>query len=230
MIPYFPQPVWRLGPFEIHAFGVAVAAAIISGYCLVLRRSRKYGIDATHAGTIFIVVSLVALAGGLLAGGGRSASATGFAAAGGAALLVCGWRERSWNLLDLIGGAVPLIYCVFRIGCFFAHDHVGRPTTSWLGVQFPGGTRFDLGLLHAMSAAGVTLAIEWIGRTDPPPGLVFGAMVSLMALTRFVVLRFADPINLADEIFASLMFIAGCQLVTARRRGRNPGSPATRID
>jgi prolipoprotein diacylglyceryltransferase len=226
MIPYFPQPVCSLGRFEIHAFGVAVAAALIVGYVLVLRRAKRYGIAETNAGTVFIGVALAALTGGLFAGGWHAVSATGFAAAGGAALLVCSWHERSWKLLDLIGGAVPLMNVIVRIGCFLAHDHVGRPTTNWLGVRFPGGTRFDLGLLYAISAPGVLLAIEWILRMDPPPGIVFGSMVSLLAITRLIVLRFADPINQWDEIFAGLMFIVGCQLVVARWRDRKPETQA----
>lgn len=217
MIPYFPQPVWSLGPFEIHAFGVAVAAAILCGYCVVLRRAEKYGIDSTRAGTIFIVVAAVGFAGGLLAEGRRSVSATGFAAAGLAALLAFAWRERSWGLPDLIGGAVPWMYLLVRIGCFLAHDHVGRVTASWLGVRFPGGTRFDLGLLYALSGAVVAVVVEWISRKpDTAPGLTFGVMVALMAITRLIVLRFGETIGLVDEIFAGVMFVIGCQIVVAR--------------
>ncbi|HEY3738824.1 MAG TPA: prolipoprotein diacylglyceryl transferase family protein [Bryobacteraceae bacterium] len=218
MIPYFPQPVWRVGPFEMHAFGAAVALALLCGYGLVLRRARRYGIDPTHAGTYFVVILLAGLALGWIVGrGSNSISGTGFAAGGGAALVVCAWVRRSWNLLDLIGGAVPLMNVFARIGCFLAHDHIGRPTASWLGVRFPHGTRFDLGLLYALSAAGVALVVEWISRRrDTGSGVTFGVMVALMAITRLIVLRFGDTISLTDEVFAGLMFVGGCQIVVSR--------------
>jgi prolipoprotein diacylglyceryltransferase len=220
MIPYFPQPVWSLGPWQVHAFGAAAAVALLSGYWLILSRAKSRGVNSTKAGTVFVIVLVAALACGLAVGRGRAVAGSGFAAGGGAALLLCAWGERSWNILDLIGGAVPLMNVVVRIGCFLAHDHVGRPTTAWLGVQFPGGARFDLGLLYAVAAAAVALAMEWISRADPPPGVTFGFMVASMAITRVVVLRFADPIDGAEEIFAGLMFAAGCQLIVARWRMR----------
>ena len=216
MIPYLPQPVWSVGPFTIHAFGVAAALALGVGYWIVLRRARRYGIDGTRAGSVFVAILMTALAAGFAIGGRRSMAGSGFAAGGGAVLLGYAWWARSWNILDLFGGAVPLMNVLVRIGCFLAHDHVGRPTTSWVGVRFPDGPRFDLGLLYALAAVPVSIAIEWVSRTNPPPGLLFGAMVALLAITRLVVLRLGSTISLADEIFAGVMFVAGCELVVVR--------------
>src|SRR5580704_8039201 len=98
MIPYLPPPVWSVGPFTIHAFGVAVAAALVLGYWLVLSRAAKHGIDSTHAGSIFVVILITALIFGVGAGRGRTVAGSGFAAGGGLALLVCAWREQSWAL------------------------------------------------------------------------------------------------------------------------------------
>jgi phosphatidylglycerol:prolipoprotein diacylglycerol transferase len=39
---------------------------------------------------------------------------------------------------------------VGRIGCFLIHDHPGTLTHFILGVKFPDGARFDLGLMESI--------------------------------------------------------------------------------
>src|SRR5688500_7926044 len=46
MIPYFEQPILRLGPISIHAFGVMVAIAIMTGLRIGERRFERLGLDA----------------------------------------------------------------------------------------------------------------------------------------------------------------------------------------
>lgn len=47
-------------------------------------------------------------------------------------------------------------WAIGRIGCFLAHDHIGKPTDFWLGVDFPPhvvtppGVRHDLGLYDSL--------------------------------------------------------------------------------
>src|SRR5690606_6823048 len=43
MIPYFQLPPLRLGPIEIHAFGVLTALGIYLGARLAARAARRYG-------------------------------------------------------------------------------------------------------------------------------------------------------------------------------------------
>ena len=45
MLPYFDQPMWRVGPLTIHAFGVAVAAALALGLAAATRRFPRVGLD-----------------------------------------------------------------------------------------------------------------------------------------------------------------------------------------
>lgn len=73
MIPYWPQPVWAIGPLRIHAFGVAEAAALIAGFALVLSRSRDGGLDDRITGWLFIA-GLIA---GLLTGAAVNHESTG---------------------------------------------------------------------------------------------------------------------------------------------------------
>src|SRR5215204_2731598 len=45
MLPYFEQPVWRIGPLAIHAFGFVVAIAAWLGLSLVQRRFVREGLN-----------------------------------------------------------------------------------------------------------------------------------------------------------------------------------------
>ncbi|MHB8839896.1 MAG: hypothetical protein ACYC7F_13210, partial [Gemmatimonadaceae bacterium] len=46
MIPYFEQPSVSLGPITVHAFGLIVAMAALTGLELGRRRFRHLGLDA----------------------------------------------------------------------------------------------------------------------------------------------------------------------------------------
>jgi hypothetical protein len=46
MLPYFEQPVWHLGRISIHAFGIAVAAAVWFALVTAQRRFRGLGLDS----------------------------------------------------------------------------------------------------------------------------------------------------------------------------------------
>ena len=191
---------------------------MVVGYWMVLRRAGRYGVDSTRAGTVFAIVAIAGMAGGLAVGGGRTFSSSGVGAGCAVALLVCAWRMGSWALLDVFASALPLPLMIARVGCFMAHDHVGRHTESWLGVRFPGGTSFDLGLMYALGAALVVGVTEVLGRRPLPSGVLFGIVVSLIAITRLAVLRLGVAVGLADEVFAGVVFVLGFGLGVWRWR------------
>ena len=216
MIPYLAQPVWRLGPFTVHAFGVAVCLALLLSYALVLRRAGKYGVTSTAAGRMFVVIVVAGLAAGYGWAQGQGISDSGLSAGAALALFAFAWSNRSWSLLDLFGSVFPFAVAIARIGCFFAHDHIGRATTSWIGVRFPTGTRFDLGLLYALAAFGTGLVVQWISRTRAPAGVLFGVMAALLGLTRILILRLGSSPSLADELFGLLAITMGCGISILR--------------
>src|ERR1044071_6904342 len=45
MLPYFEQPAWQIGPLSIHAFGIAVAAAVCRGIPPAQRLFAGAGLD-----------------------------------------------------------------------------------------------------------------------------------------------------------------------------------------
>jgi len=225
VIPYFPQPSWSVGPFTIHAFGAAAAVALVFSYWLTLRRAPAFGIKSTEAGTVFVAATVMGLAAAWIVARGAGMSGSGLAIGAAAAVGIAAWRRRSWELLDLFGFVFPFLLVIVRTGCFFAHDHVGRRTDNWLGVQFPGGTRFDLGLQYALSAAGVGVVVL-IARGRAVPGVLFGIAMALLAITRLVIVRLGSSISVMDEVVAGIAFLVGCQIVLGRILSTRPRSHA----
>ena len=171
MIPYFPQPVWRVGGVEVHAFGVTTAIALNAGYLAVVRLAARGRLNGALAARLYLAMAIAgALAGHLayvianprIANWWRiwsGQSAAGFAAAlmiFAAAIYI--WCSPPWGYLNLYGFTSVFVWTIFRAGCAMAHDHPGRLTSSPLGVRFPSGTRFDLGLVEFLAGAIVCAA------------------------------------------------------------------------
>ena len=119
--------------------------------------------------------------------------------AGGACLTAWVLLFRSpdrWRYFDVFAFAFPFAGAIARLGCFLAHDHIGAKTDSWLGVQFPGGTRFDLGLLHFIATVLVASSIVLLSHRIKTPGILFGAMSALVGASRLIVLQTGDKLSL----------------------------------
>jgi phosphatidylglycerol:prolipoprotein diacylglycerol transferase len=198
MIPYFNPPVIHLGPLAIHGYGIAVAAAAVLGYLIVLSQAKARSLDRNRLGWMYAGSMLAGLIighiAGLVAASGavESGSATlrvwgtqssWGAAAGGtlAAALFLLVRERRAALpyLDVLALAFPFTYALVRAGCFLAHDHVGARTSHWLAVQFPGGSRFDLGLLECLAALAVGVLAFAMSRFRLAPGVPAGVLAAV---------------------------------------------------
>ncbi|MEO6529031.1 MAG: prolipoprotein diacylglyceryl transferase family protein [Gemmatimonadaceae bacterium] len=160
MLPYFEQPVWRLGPLAIHAFGVAVAVAVWFGLSRVQQRFARFGLDPALGQR---------LGGWMLVGGILGAhllsvlfyfprtlrddpwvllrvwepisSFGGILGGLAAALLFFATRARDedWReklaALDAIAFAFPAALAIGRFGCALAHDHPGAVTTFPLAIS-----------------------------------------------------------------------------------------------
>lgn len=191
MIPYWPQPVLTLGPLTIHAFGLCVAAALLTGYFLVYRRAERFGLPKDEASGIYVATVFAGLLAGFLwslASGGQGISNTGLLLGGSTCLVLMTRGKRAFrSVVDLYGLTLPVVFMIARFGCFLAHDHVGRLTDSWLGVQFPGGNRFDLGLLQSiMSAVTAGVLIGFKRKPVPAGGLALTAL-TMLTLSNFIV-------------------------------------------
>lgn len=181
MLPYFEQPAWDLGPLTIHAFGVAVAAAMWVGLSMAQRRFERAGLDPVVGYRLGGWMLVAGILGAHLFSlvlyfpdklrdnpwyalrvwedissfGGMLGGAVG-------AYLFFSLRHRA------IGGRTKLAYvdvaafvfapalAIGRIGCALAHDHPGVVTTFPLAISLETEAARDY-LGHVYGAADLAL-------------------------------------------------------------------------
>lgn len=192
MIPYIDLPDWlrdrgwdHIGPIPVDSWGTLVVIGFVLGLEIARARGIKLGLDVRDVvdGIVFTVLSgfigghlvhVLAYHPEQLDEQGIMAILkiwAGFSSFGGFIGAVVGItvfykyirKVPFWPHADNMMFAFPFAWFFGRLGCFSAHDHIGKPTDSFLGVQFPGGNRFDLGLLEALVAfviAGVFLVLN----------------------------------------------------------------------
>src|SRR5436190_8849920 len=152
---FTPDPIaLRIGPIEVHWYGIAYAVGLAAAYLLITGLARRRGLDANLVGNGMIVVAVAALIGGRLyhvidrwdlyrdnlaaivlppyAGlGVYGGSITGTIAA---------WAYTRWkgpSVLAWADGVAPglfLMHAIGRWGNFFNQELYGPPTTSPLGI------------------------------------------------------------------------------------------------
>lgn len=174
MIPFFQFVVIQLGPITIYVWGILVSAGIIAAITFAYFLCKKYFLS----GEVILDMAIWALLGAFIMGrifhvvfydpvyfvanpieifklwNGGASSLGGFV---GAALSL--WlfaKKRRFTFKELLPyfdiGALGLWlgWGIGRIGCFLIHDHPGTLTHFILGVKFPDGVRFDLGLMESI--------------------------------------------------------------------------------
>jgi phosphatidylglycerol---prolipoprotein diacylglyceryl transferase len=193
-------------PISIKPFGALVATGVYLGAYLTLRRARRIGLDdkvmssfiAWVVGIGFVgghvldevfyypqrliddPLSLFRLWDGLSSFGGFTGALIG--------MLV--WRSRYrvpvLPYADNVMSMLPVGWVLGRAGCATAHDHPGVLSESWLAVRYPGGARFDLGLLEMLLSLPLMLAFLWLARRPRPWGFF-----SAIACLSYAPVRFA---------------------------------------
>lgn len=174
MIPFFQFELIYLGPITIYVWGIFVALGIIAGITFAYFFSKKYLLS----GEVILDMAIWMLLGGFIMARvfhvlfynpvyfvenpveiikvwhGGASSLGGFVGAGVSLWLFAKKRRFSFKELlpyfDIGALGFWLGWGVGRIGCFLIHDHPGTLTHFVLGVKFPDGTRFDLGLLESI--------------------------------------------------------------------------------
>lgn len=224
MIPYIEQPSLDLGLVSIHAFGVLLAAALLVGLEIFRRRLAHLGLDSdvgsrltgwilvggllgahlvdrlfyNFGETVADPLSLLILWEGISSYGGLIGGAVG------------AWLflrrhpqgENSWRYLDAVAYALPFAFILGRLGCFLAFDHVGAPTTFFLGQEYLDGVvRHNMGLEEALYWVAISAVMVVLGRTARRPGFFVGWLAVLYAPGRFLL----DFLRVSDERHAGLI-------------------------
>ncbi len=239
MFPYIVSTNLHVGRFYLAPFPALVAIAIAVGYLVATHRAERSGISReqfTKLGFCVILAGLlcahlgkyiyspgawrmVAIQPGVLLNIFRGeASFGGFIGGFLAGQAFLWWNSipyRDWYLYaDAACFAVPFAWWIGRLGCYLVHDHPGLRTTSFLGVQYPGGTRYDLGLLEALFLIVLAALFLFLDRKPRPRGFFYVAFAVLYGLFRLGLDRLhVDPPRYygwsVDQIASSLMLLLG---------------------
>ena len=207
VIPYWQQPVLRVGGLALPAFGILVVAAVLVGRWIALRRARRFGIDPVEISSMCVWMITAGFIGAHLVktilpdiptflahplptvfvrGGIASMGGFGGGLLGG--ILFCRRRGLSnletFRWLDIVAYAVPASFMFGRLGCALAHDHRGVATASWIAVRFPEGPRYDLGLIEFLFLIALAALFYQLGRKPRLPGFFFGMLGVVYGLFR----------------------------------------------
>jgi len=251
MFPYIDASHWRIAGHAFDPFLALVAIALGVGYTIAAARARRSGIGGEHFAKLALCVMVTAIVGGHLAKfvympgsfhdllehpslalqiPNGQASFGGFLGGYFAAVAFLWWHSMpyyDWFVYADAGCfAVPFAWWIGRVGCYLAHDHPGIRTSSLLGVRYPGGTRFDLGLLEALFLIALALLFLFLDRRPRPRGFYYVAFLFSYGLFRVLVDRLhVDPPSYGgwtvDQLGGTLMIVtAAITIFDLKRRRR----------
>lgn len=229
LIPYWAPKVVNVGPVPIDPWATLVLIGLVVGLEISRARGIKRGLEVPDivdgamftVGMGFIVghlMHVLAYNPDRLETDGVMALVRvwqGFSSTGGFIGAVIGsvlfWRvirpRDYWAHADTIMFAFPFAWVFGRLGCFAAHDHIGRSSDFFLAVNFPlpTGPRHDLGLYEALWTVVISAVFFALDRKPRKGGFYIALWAFLYAPARFVLdfLRNEDLAN-ADVRWAGL--------------------------
>jgi len=135
------------------------------------------------------------------------------------------YLDRAW-LSNAIGWAIA------RIGCSIAHDHPGKLTDFFLGVKFPDGVRYDLGLYECVFSFVILIpALFWVSRKPWRTGTLVATAFLLYCPSRIMM----DFLRVGDIRYSGLtaaqwglipFFLLGIYLLYKSQKEKWPLQPA----
>ena len=257
MIPFFELPALPVGPVELHAFGLLTAIGAAAGYVWLRRRVRQMGDDGAHVPGMVFWMLLAGFAGALAlkllylpgfmdalrtAPGDLLPMVGGIASFGGLFVgLAAGCLYlRASGLsgaavhrhLEALAFVFPRAWLFGRLGCALSHDHPGIRTQSWLGVRYPDGARYDLGLLEVLFTLAYLALLAVLDRRRWPAGFYLGLFLSTYGVFRLALDRWHEgPVRYlgwtVDQYASAAAVVTGLAVLASRGRARrSPGSDA----
>jgi phosphatidylglycerol:prolipoprotein diacylglycerol transferase len=204
-IGWFVLPSLSLGPLTLQSFGLLSAGGVLAGMQLAARAAHRDGLDPK----VVLDFSVVAVAGGIL--GGHFVHLVFYHPEE----LADPWRiVKVWEGLSSMGGLAGAIltatvwfrrrglsftpysdayalglapgWGIARLGCFSVHDHPGLRSDFWLAVDFPGGSRHDLGLYEAILLFALAALLYTLRRRRQLQGRLLPLLAVLYGAGRFL--------------------------------------------
>lgn len=257
-IPYFEPISFPIGSWTLSLWEILAAVSFMVGLEIARARGIRLGLDVRDiVDGIVVTVGLGFVGGHMLhvlaynphlieeegwltlfkVWAGLSSTGGFLGAIFGSVLFYKVLRKRDfWVHADVIAFAFPFAWTIARLGCFSAHDHIGRKSDFFLAVAFPGGARHDLGLYEALLSALIALTFFALARRDSRPGFFLALLTAMYTPIRFLMdfLRNED-LDGADLRYAGLtpaqwimigLFLVSIWLLTRLRTATaTPASP-----
>lgn len=262
-IPFETFPLFQLGPLPIRTFGLFVATGILLGVWILTRFARDRGMDVEALSSLAFWVVGIGIVGARLLfvvthpsdyaenplrafalwEGGLQFSGSFLVAI----VLIWWWLRRhpdvnGRTLMDgLVLALVPGLM-VGRIGCVAVGEHLGNPTSFFLGWTYLGGeTRegpLTVGLTYHNTAiyeivflAPLAVILFGMARRRAVPGLMAATFFLWYGVQRYVTDLFRtydrEVLGLTGAQYLSIgMILGGLYLLARIRRDRETTTPA----
>ncbi|MCA9322707.1 MAG: prolipoprotein diacylglyceryl transferase [Planctomycetes bacterium] len=206
MVPYFEISTVALGAWDLPIFRILLAAAGMIGVLAAWLLAPRLGWLKRDAAILLGIATSCGFLGAHLASlvvyhpdrlaespwqrlaevfNGLSSIGGLLGGMAGAYLFARLARRSALASLDVTALGAPFGWAVGRLGCFLVHDHPGIPSQSFLAVQYPGGSRLDLGLLEMALQGILALFLVTMTRRSRAPGSYIATYLFLYSLGRF---------------------------------------------
>jgi len=174
MLPYFGASTINIGPVPIQVWGLWVSLGLLVSIILAYKLAQKYLLS----GAVILDLATWAIIGAFIMARvfhvvfyeplyyvqnpgdilkiwqGGASSLGGFAGAFLAVWIFAKLKHFKYEELlpyfDVGAVSLWLGWGIGRIGCYMINDHPGIRTNFFLAVNYPGGARFDLGLMESL--------------------------------------------------------------------------------
>jgi len=209
--------LFKIGPLEIHSYGLLLAVAFLTGMQVALAEARRRGLDQERLSALCLWIMVFAIAGSRFlyvlthldayAGrwgdvfklweGGLTMYGGLLAALGGSFLYLRRHRQPVLTVCDAFSPAIALGSGITRLGCFLNGCCFGRPCElpwaiifapdSFAGEVYPGVPLHPTQLYLALSGF-ASFALLWsLRRRLARPGHVFFLFLLFESASRFVI-------------------------------------------
>lgn len=213
-LPYITVDSLHFLGITIHVFALLVGAGVLSGFFLAVHQGARYGIARERIALFSVFLIIGGIAGArfgrifyepdllrqaftnpglvFLKFHGITSFGGFFGGLLGSLLFFrfqCSSRLEILQLLDSVGFALPVAWFFGRVGCALVHDHPGILSDALLSVAFPGGSRYDLGLLEALFLLLLAAVFFLLSRRSHQTGFFFALYFCTYGPFRFLLDR-----------------------------------------
>jgi len=237
VISYSTFPTIHLGSLTFYTFGLCVAVGVLLGAYVTSKRNARFGIstEATQSMVMWLVVA--GLVGARLAWVATNWSQIhspidviavwkgGMQFSGGfiAALAIAPWATRRLKvgdtprmaLLDSAAVGLAVGQWLGRLGCISVGEHLGGPTTFFLGWKYLGGTTREPGYIVGQTYHNTAVyeflwlipvigLLLWLDRRSNRAHLAHGTLIGAFIVMNTAARFGTDFFRIHDKTLAGL--------------------------